>query len=377
MRLIVSTTLLALVLHSPADTDQATAGAAHAESVKSDLGSPVKGGEDEPGVIEPGVIEKVLKSVRENYQPLRAVKARMRAEIISNFKSDGPPANVAPPPAAPNAGPNAQGTLKVYHTPSMLFEWTAELAGENQRYDILGPRGREIISADATGVTKHTPTTGEATIVPWSRLGISGTLQYDPREAAFTSMVERLSHILTSGQITAARFVELSDDETIAEIRAASVLGGNSVIECSSRFNFLPTRVSHVLDDGRLNSFTEVEYQQVQSNPTPIWFLKSAVRRNSFPYNNTSPDDKDWGQVTTIAVLDLETDATPPPPRDDSQSLPAGTQVTDQMPRPPPPAAPIAPLFSRNTVLLGVALTVVIIGIAVALAVSKMRSSDA
>jgi hypothetical protein len=377
MRLILCAVLLALNLHSFALAQPDNSGSANPDGSKTDPDVAIESSKAEPDVIEPGVIEKVLESVRENYRPLRAVKARVRSEIISNFKFDTPPANAAPPPAAPNPELNAQSTLKVYHAPSMLIEWTAQLAGENQRYDILSPMGREIVSADAAGVTEHDVGTKKANLMPWTMPYITGgMLQYDPREAGFVTMGVRLAHILTSGEVTAARFIERSDEETIAEIRAPTAFGDNSVvIECSSRFNFLPTRVYYVFED-RATIVTNVMYEQVQSDPSPIWFLKSAVQRYAFPHKNTSPDDKDWGKVKTITVLELETDVVPPPPRDDAQSLPAGTTVTDHMPRPPPAPVPIAPLFSRNTVLLGVALVVVILGTAVALAVSKIRAEN-
>ncbi len=188
------------------------------------------------------------------------------------------------------------------------------------------------------------------------------------------SMAERLSHILMSGKVTSARLIERSDGDTIAEIKAPSALGGNSlVIECSSQFNFLPTRVSSILDDGRLSAFTELEYQQVRSDPTPIWFLKSAVRRSPFPDKNTSPDNKQWRQVITTTVHSLETDVLPPPPRDEPDTLPAGTNVQDLIPRPPPPPAPVPAIFSDTRVIVGVILTLLILLTVLYLWISKLR----
>jgi hypothetical protein len=364
MRAAVCGVVVGLFLWSAAFGEKQEAGKATANG-KEDT---------EARAVDPGVVEKVLSSVRENYRPLRAVKARIRCEIISNFTMGPAPAN--PPPQAAKGGGAGAGTLKIQHSPREVFEWISHLSGENQRHEVLIPPRGEIITADAVGVTEHARGRAEAVLMPWTNPKLRGALQRDPREAGFMAMAERL-HILLIGKLSSARFVERGEDETIAEIKIPSdVVSNTLLIECSSRFNYLPTRVVYVLDDGRINAFTDLTYQQVGDETEPSWFLTSAVRRNSFPHQNRSPDDKEWGQVTTITVHDLETDVVPPPPREDAQTLPAGTEVKDLFPKPIPPPAPVPAVFSSVWVIVGAAAAVLIVVGVLYVWLSRMRGEE-
>jgi hypothetical protein len=213
----------------------------------------------------------------------------------------------------------------IVHEPPKSIEWTAEVFGEIQRFTIDNPRLKEIISADAKGVTVHRPEENQAWLMPWTDRGIGANLQYDPRELGFLTMDENLLRLHRLGKFESAKKVDRTEQDAIIELRAKSRMEGSTVvIECSSQFGFLPTRVYYVLDDGRVNSVTDLTYQQVRVNSTPAWFVKSAIKRFSFPHQNKSPNDKKWGQVMTTTAHDLEFDKIPPP-RDDAISLPAGT----------------------------------------------------
>jgi hypothetical protein len=211
--------------------------------------------------------------------------------------------------------------------PLKELEWTAEVAGETQRFEVASPIGKEIISADVKGVTVHRPGQNQAWLKPWSDRGIRTSLQYDPRELGFLTMDENLLRLFHLGNFASAKRIDRAAQETIIELRAKSLMEQMSlVIESSPRFGYLPTRVYYLLDEDRVTTVTDMTYQQVRVNSTPAWFLKTAVRRNSAGHQNKSPDGKKWGQVITTTVTEIELDKLPPP-RDDELSLPAGTQI--------------------------------------------------
>jgi hypothetical protein len=320
------------------------------------------------------IVDKVASAFEDNYRRLGIVKARLRMEVVNSFELDVPPPQAAPQPLQPGAS-----EARISAPPLTVIDWTAELAGDNQRYDINGPGGREIISADPSAVSHRTFEQNQATIVPWTSPSVQAHLQYDPREAGFMTMAERLTQTIRSRGVASASLVARSLDETIAEFRIANTLGsGSVVIECSSRFNFLPTRVYWLLDDWHITSVTDVTYQHVRSEPAPVWFLESAVRRNSFPHKNKSLDDKEWGQVITIRVTDLKLDASPPPPRDTAATLPVGILVHDQTPQPraPLPVETRPPYFGAFAILGVVAVAVILVLLVWAMSLRKSASSE-
>ncbi|HJS09218.1 MAG TPA: hypothetical protein VJ809_16230 [Pirellulales bacterium] len=274
------------------------------------------------------LIDKVVSRFKENDSRLGAVKARMKMvfERSPDFRPVQPPPPVVSPPRQPG-GPVDSRSVLILHGPPKSIEWTAEVFGEIQRFNIAQWFGKEIISADAKGVTVYRPEENQAWIMPWTDRGIRANLQYDPRDFGFRTLDENLLRLHRLGKIESAKKFDRAGQKTIVELRAKSLMEGNSVvIECSSRFGLLPTRVYYVLDDGRVNSVADLTYQQVRVDSTPAWFLKSAVKRNAVVHNNKSPDDKEWGQVIRTTVTDVELDKLPPP-RDDELSLPQGTSI--------------------------------------------------
>ncbi|MEX2138055.1 MAG: hypothetical protein WD894_02255 [Pirellulales bacterium] len=311
------------------------------------------------------LIDKVMSAVRENDRRLGPLKARLRKEIMTSFKIEAGPPAPAPLPVPPPGGTKSTGLLKVDPHPLQVVEWTAELAGENARFDISGPHGRQTFSVDETGITQYTAKLNRALISPWSDAkSFAGQMQYDPREIGFLTLAEGLRSLRKLGMIESAKTIKHSDEETVIELRSKSFGGGNKpVIECSSRFNFLPTRV-YYLYDGHVSAVTDMTYQQVRSDPTPAWFLKSASSRHAFPHKNKSPDDKNWGQTGTVKVSDLQLDALAPPPRDDAHTLPKGARIEDRITPPAAPAPiPQAPMVPNYLVLAVIMLVVVSFGI--------------
>lgn len=222
--------------------------------------------------------------------------------------------------------------------------------------------GRQIFSFDETGITEHNATQSEAVLYPReSQHRLLGRLQYDPREIGFMTMAERFTEVVGGPDAKSAKRIERSPDETIIEIRAQSALADQTaVIECSSKYGWLPVRIYYVLDDARVSAVTDIKYQEVSSEPEPVWFLESAVRRHSFPHNNTSPDDNQWGQTATIMVTDVELDTRAPPPRDKAKTLPPNTVIQDLAPSPSNVLPEEPPLASPRTLTLVIAVLVAI-----------------
>jgi hypothetical protein len=308
---------------------------------------------------EAALIDKVMSAVRENDRRLGPVKVRLRKEMLSSFKVEPAPAPPPPQPVPPAGGAPSGGVLTISRHPLLVVDWTAELAGENARFDISGPHGRQRFSIDETGITTYDANLNRAMITPLSEAkNFVSHMQYDPREIGFLTFGEGLTRLQKFGMIQSARTIKDSDKETVIELRSKSFVGGNDlVIECSSRFNFLPTRV-YYLYDGHVTAVTDMTYQQVRSDPAPAWFLKSAIRRIGATYKNKSPDDKNWGQTGTVKVSDLQLDTLAPPPRDNAQTLPAGTRVTDRI-------APttLAPLVSDEPTIPNYLVLAVIVGV--------------
>lgn len=274
------------------------------------------------------LIDKVVAAFKENDSRLGAVKARMKMvyERSPDVRSVQTPPPVAPPPRL-IGGPVDSRSVLIVHEPTKSIEWTVEVFGEIQRFSIAQWFGKEIISADAKGVTVYRPEENQAWIMSWGGQGIGSNLQYDPRDLGFLTMDENLLRLHRLGRFESAKRIDREKQETIIELRAKSLMDRMSlVIECSSRFGYLPTRIYYIFDNDRVTSVTDMSYQQVRVDSTPAWFLKSAVKRNAVVHNNKSPDDKKWGQVMRTTVTDLELDKLPPP-RDDELSLPEGTSI--------------------------------------------------
>ena len=277
------------------------------------------------------LVDEVISGFKENDSRLGAVKAHLKKVIerspeIKQAVPVPPPPPVRPAPRLPGVPVDPTAVL-IRHEPLKKLEWTAEIAGETQRFTVSHPKQKQIISADAKGVTVHTPALVQAILMPWTDRGIRANMQYDPRELGFLTMDESLLRLHRLGKIESAKKFDRAGQKTIVELRADSLMEQMSlVIECSPQFGYLPTRVYYILDDGRVTTVTDLTYQQVRINSSPAWFLKSAVKRNAVVHNNKSPDDKEWGQVIRTTVTDVELDKLPPP-RDDELSLPQGTSI--------------------------------------------------
>ena len=281
------------------------------------------------------LVDEVIVGFKANDSRLGAVKAHLKMmferspELNAGPVAGQPPPNV-PPAIRPRGVPVNPKSVLVRREPLKELEWTALIAGEIQRFDVALPIGQEIISTDAKGVTVHRPARKQAMLVSWTDPAITGKLQYDPRNMGFITLDESLLRLHRLGKIESAKKIDRTKQEGIIELRAKSLKQGMSlVIECSPRFGYLPTRVYYGLNDVRIGTVTDLAYQQVHNDSTPAWLLKTAVMRHAMPHENTSPDDKNWGQVITTTVTEFELEQ-PPPSREDVQSLPAGTSVLDR-----------------------------------------------
>jgi len=282
------------------------------------------------------LVDEVIVGFKANDSRLGAVKAHLKMVIERSPELTAQRADpIQPPPPAPPAirpagVPVDPRSVLIRHEPLKEIKWTAVVAGENQRFEIALPNGKEIISADVKGVTVYRPGEKQAILMPWTDRGVGASLQYDPRELGFLTMDENLLRLYHLGRFVSAKKIDRPQKETVIELRAKSRMERMSlVIECSPRFGYLPTRVYYILDDTRVTTVTDFAYQQVRANATPAWFLKSAVKRNAVVHENKSPDDKKWGQVITTTVTQLKLDQLAPS-RDDEASLPAGTSVLDR-----------------------------------------------
>jgi hypothetical protein len=279
------------------------------------------------------LVDEVISGFKENDSRLGAVKAHLKMvierspEIKQAVPVQLPPP--VPPPRLPGVPVDPRAVL-IRHEPLKELEWTAQIAGEIQRFDVALAIGQEIISTDAKGVTVHRPARKQAMLVTWTDRAINGKPQYDPRDLGFVTLDESLLRLHRAGKIESAKKFDRSKQETIIELRAKSLKDGMSVvIECSPRFGYLPTRVYYMLGDGRVTTVCDLTYQQVRTDSAPAWLLKTAVKRHAMPHNNKSPDDKKWGQVITITLTEFELDQLPPA-RENVSSLPAGTSVLDR-----------------------------------------------
>lgn len=147
----------------------------------------------------------------------------------------------------------------------------------------------------------------------------------DPRHIAFLRDEGTLVNLLTgnSGEL-AGRNVEFKhqiqsvqrvdiDERELIIIEAKNPNGPvTTVVQCDAAYNYLPTRVYYRMDDGAIDSKTDIKYTQVAKDPQPVWFPKSAIQKFSFPHRITSPNAEDWSQTVTIEFKDLDMNAKVP-----------------------------------------------------------------
>jgi len=280
---------------------------------------------------ESDVVEMVVSAFEHNYGQLGFAKAQLERRTVSTFTID----RVSEPTGDKSESilkRNAPvGDRKTGATRIVTVKWVAHLGPDAHRFEISTDAGREIISVDRDGVTSHRPDLKRAVIRHLSPGRVTSQSQYDPREAGFISLAERLVDLLRSSTIESAQLIKRPSGETIAELR----LGRNEraqrvVVECSSQFGFLPVRVYYLLDDDSIAVLADLTYQKLTTAMGSCWFLKMATRRVQFPHRNTSLDAKQWGQISTTTVLSVTADAEAPPPRQTAASLPEGTRVNDQ-----------------------------------------------
>jgi hypothetical protein len=193
------------------------------------------------------LIDRVIAGYKQNDSRLGAVTARMKMVFERSPERDIRPVVVQPPPPIVPQLPGApvdSRSMLIVHEPLKSIEWTAEVFGEIQRFSIAQWFGKEIISADAKGVTVHRPEEKRAWLMPWTDDGIVANLQYDPRELGFLTMDENLLRLHRLGKFLSAKKIDRAGQEAVIELRAKSRMEGSAVvIECSSQFGFLPTRV--------------------------------------------------------------------------------------------------------------------------------------
>jgi hypothetical protein len=266
------------------------------------------------------LIAKVTDGFKENDRRVGPVKTWLRLTAIDSFKGEQHEP-VAQPPRPRIQGPpgipvGTRPVLVVDRKPKVVIDWTAELAGEERRFDVRLPMKRAVLSMDSTGMTVYESDRQRAIRRPYDQTKMRAWLQYDPRDIGFVTLGESLLQFLRNGDIESAKEVQQLGGGSNIELRIKGTRAGAIAIECSSAKNFLPTQVIYFREDGNINTVTDLVYQQVRDDPKPAWFLKSAVRRNSFPHKNKSPDDKEWGQTVTTEVTKLELDYDGSPLRD-------------------------------------------------------------
>jgi hypothetical protein len=217
--------------------------------------------------IGPAVVSLVRKSLKDNYRPLGTVKARLRLETKTILSVDAPSAKDArqPDKADVNTGRLQVAPANAIAPPAI--QWTAELGPNTERFQVETPAGPQVFSMDDNGATVYTPAQKRAQIMPWMPERLRGQLQYDPREIGLLTLGERFEEIL-AGDIRSAKLVPRPEGETTAVLQAYSAVQRcQMVIECSSRFNYLPTRVYYISDAGYINGVTDITYQQVRNEP--------------------------------------------------------------------------------------------------------------
>jgi hypothetical protein len=274
------------------------------------------------------LIAKVIDGFKENDRRVGPMKAWLRMTVLSSFKAEqADPIALPPQPALrgpPGVPVDTRSVLVIDRKPKFVIEWTAEIAGEDRRFDVQHPE-RSVLSLDATGVTEYEPVRQRTIRRPYDQTNLRAWLQYDPREIGFLTLGERLLQFHRNGDIETAKEVQQPGGGSIVELRVKETPAGAIAIECSSAKNFLPTRVIYFRMDGNINAVTDLVYQQVRDDPKPAWFLKSAVRRFATHHKNKSTEEKQWGQTATTEVIKLEEltklelDAVAPPPPDNDR----------------------------------------------------------
>jgi hypothetical protein len=277
------------------------------------------------------VVEMVVSAFEDNYAQLGFIKAQLENRTVSTFTFDGvsePTGDKSQSTLKPNApvGGRKAGTPRI-----VSVRWLAHLGPNGHRFDVSTDAGREIISVDRDGITSHRPDLKRAVIRHLSPGDVTSQPQYDPREAGFISLGERLVDLLRLSTIESAQLIKRPSGETIAELRLErNERGQRVVVECSSQFSFLPVRVYYLLDDDSIAVLADLTYEKLNTALGSCWFLETATQRVQFPHRNTTLDAKQWGQVSTTTVLSVTEDAEAPPPRQTAATLPEDTRVDDQ-----------------------------------------------
>lgn len=288
------------------------------------------------------VLQEVIESVRKNDS---AIKSFHALEVVHMGPIDDLPQLGTPDfkNAPPRKNPDSDEVVGV-----ATFVLPPK-GGVTLRYDIWFDGLNERAKEETTGTlfmwhdgttTTHWPKSKQADI--YHSKNKSVLQSEDPRFIGFIRSEGGLVNVLTGNsdglmggnvevkhQIHSVRRTD-RDGHKLVVIEAQNPNEEvTTVIECDATYNYLPTRIYYRSDDGKIDSKTDIEYSQVESNPRPVWFLRSAVQQFASSHDIKSPDADEWGQTVTMKIKELEVNPEIPKDLFDLPELPDGTIVHD------------------------------------------------
>jgi hypothetical protein len=256
------------------------------------------------------VADMVAASIRHNYEPLTSLRATIRL------------VKVVPPSIKPGTTTrpvSGGGTITFTVLPVQETITNAYLRGDEQYYDVSDPvnPARQWIK---DGVVTNWQARHQLVVTGPNRPEYYSQFpNFDPRELAFWKSAYRPLLLIETAELQAAAI----EPDGSARVEVTDDKGTTVVFHCAAKSNFLPTSIYQRDTDRSILFRAELEYQQVMSEPRPVWLLAKMVQR--FPLAKiTDLDSEQWtkGEMTvaTTTVTDVKVGE---PIADDVFTIPA------------------------------------------------------
>jgi hypothetical protein len=266
------------------------------------------------------ILEKVVRAVATN----RAQLTDVRAEIVAFIECrsvDKPKKTVVH---------TKEGvTLTTYASPHNTSRETIAISGDRLRYDVTGGSAFEDLNRDETWIVKPgqwqhyrpgPPKPGW--LRTWSKL--IERPQIDPRDYGCGDMRMEFQQWLEALEAQSAQLVRLSDGTMLARIQARH--GNGYELECSSRYEFLPSFVV-TLYENRIISSEEITYQPVLNGKA--WFPKTRILRSFQDGAPHGPRSNDCPLIMKWFVTRLDVQSSGKPRPIPALEVQPGTRIQD------------------------------------------------
>ncbi|MEQ9379589.1 MAG: hypothetical protein RJP95_01910 [Pirellulales bacterium] len=255
-------------------------------------------------------VQSVLDGISHNYSLIKSFHARIVEDIHPEFSYFAEGADVDEAANVDEGAEVDEDYTEGAEIGGGIFEdatvrYEVWVSGADERFE--DPDRSYLIKRNQT-VTEYSAIGSRADIFHIDEAQQAGRVDpRDPRNTGFVRGGARIQDVLRSTNVKSVEILERFGRPVI--VIEANVPDEEDLaifIEFDSAYNFLPTRTYYRRQDGEIECKTDIEYEQVVSDPEPAWFLRKAVQRFAGPVQVKSVDATEWGQVVTISVEDLD-----------------------------------------------------------------------